>query len=393
MNFLPKDKSIAQRCAVLGLDFNQDYIGEDVKSTIEAVKQFNENLDSTILDLGNSGTGIRLLSGYIAGSGKDCTLIGDKSLSQRPMNRIAEPLNSWGAEVSLNEKKFPPIEIKGTKLLPEFTYNLTIPSAQIKSCLLLAALSSKTKITIFENIPSRDHTERILEECGANIKRDGNKIILDGSIEIKKKFINVPKDFSSAAYLTAANILSKKDILLEGVGVNSTRTAFLDVVKEMGGNVVLKNLENITNEPRADIASNAKQELKGISIQGKKIPNLIDEIPLIAIMGLFAKGQTTVRDAKELRFKESDRISLLLSNIKKFDPKATVTEYEDGFDIKPSNNLDTNSVNIETGGDHRIIMSFMIASLGSGKEVVFDETSSVETSFPGFFEVLKKWFQ
>ena len=181
--------------------------------------------------------------------------------------------------------------------------------------------------------------------------------------------------------------------MLEGVGVNSTRTAFLDVVKEMGGNVVLKNLENITNEPRADIASNAKQELKGISIQGKKIPNLIDEIPLIAIMGLFAKGQTTVRDAKELRFKESDRISLLLSNIKKFDPKATVTEYEDGFDIKPSNNLDTNSVNIETGGDHRIIMSFMIASLGSGKEVVFDETSSVETSFPGFFEVLKKWFQ
>ena len=393
MNFLPKDKSIAQRCAVLGLDFNQDCLGEDVKSTIEAVKQFNQNLGSTTLDLGNSGTGIRLLSGYIAGSGKDCTLIGDKSLSQRPMNRIAEPLNSWGAEVSLKEQKFPPIMIKGTKLLPEFTYNLTIPSAQIKSCLLLAALSSKTKITIFENIPSRDHTERILEECGADIKRDGNKIILDGSIEIKKKFIDVPKDFSSAAYLIAANILSKKDILLEGVGVNSTRTAFLDVVKEMGGNVMLKNLENITNEPRADIESNAKQELKGINIQGEKIPNLIDEIPLIAIMGLFARGQTTVRDAKELRFKESDRISLLLSNIKKFDPKATVTEYEDGFDINPSNNLDTNSVNIETGGDHRIIMSFMIASLGSGKKVIFDETSSVETSFPGFFEVLEKWYQ
>jgi 3-phosphoshikimate 1-carboxyvinyltransferase len=259
--------------------------------------------------------------------------------------------------------------------------------------LLLAALSSKTKITIVENIPSRDHTERMLEECGADIKRDGNKIILDGSIEIKKKFIDVPKDFSSAAYLIAANILSKKNILLEGVGVNSTRTAFLDVVQEMGGNVVLKNIKNITNEPRADIESNAKQELKGISIQGKKIPNLIDEIPLIAIMGLFAKGQTTVRDAKELRFKESDRISLLLSNIKKFDPKATVTEYEDGFDINPSNNLDTESVNIETGGDHRIIMSFMIASLGSGKKVVFDETSSVETSFPGFFEVLEKWYQ
>jgi 3-phosphoshikimate 1-carboxyvinyltransferase len=161
----------------------------------------------------------------------------------------------------------------------------------------------------------------------------------------------------------------------------------------MGANIVLKNLMNITNEPRADIASNAKQGLEGISIQGKKIPNLIDEIPLIAIMSLFAEGKTTVRDAKELRFKESDRISLLLSNIKKFDPKASIIEYEDGFEISPSNNLDTNSVNIETGGDHRIIMSFMIASLGSGKKVIFDETSSVETSFPGFFEVLKRWYQ
>lgn len=393
MSFLPKDKSIAQRCAVLGLDFDQGYIGDDVKSTIKAVNQFNQNIDSTTLDLGNSGTGIRLLSGYIAGSGKDCTLTGDKSLSQRPMNRISEPLNSWGADVSLKDQKFPPIEIKGTKLLPEFSYNLTIPSAQIKSCLLLAALSSKTKITIIENIPSRDHTERMLEECEADIKREGNHIILDGSKEIKKKFIDVPKDFSSAAYLIAANILGKKDILLEGVGVNNTRTAFLDVIQEMGANILLKNLMNITNEPRADIASNAKQGLEGISIQGKKIPNLIDEIPLIAIMSLFAEGKTTVRDAKELRFKESDRISLLLSNIKKFDPKASIIEYEDGFEISPSNNLDTNSVNIETGGDHRIIMSFMIASLGSGKKVIFDETSSVETSFPGFFEVLKRWYQ
>ena len=390
---LPKDKSIAQRCAVLNLDFDESFIGEDVKNTLEAANQFAQYSKNLTLNLGNSGTGIRLLTGYIAGSGKQCTLIGDKSLSNRPMRRISDPLNNWGAKISLREDKYPPIEIAESKLLSNFVYELEIPSAQIKSCLLLAALSSKTKIEIIENIPSRDHTERLLQECDAEIFREGNKIIFDGTREITKKFIDVPKDFSSAAYLIAANILTNRDIPLKGIGVNKTRTAFLNVLEEMGAKIELHNACIISNEPRADITARFDTNLKGVSISGKSIPNLIDEIPLIAILAMFAEGKTTIRDAKELRYKESDRISLLLDNMKKFNPNIGLTEFEDGFEIIPSKNHDDDSVDLETGGDHRIIMSFVIAALVTGKKINFDETESVETSFPGFFEVIKAWYQ
>ena len=390
---LPKDKSIAQRCAVLNLDFDESFIGEDVKNTLEAANQFAQYSKNLTLNLGNSGTGIRLLTGYIAGSGKKCTLIGDKSLSNRPMRRISDPLNNWGAKISLREDKYPPIEIAESKLLSNFVYELEIPSAQIKSCLLFAALSSKTKIEIIEKIPSRDHTERLLQECDAEIFREGNKIIFDGTREITKKFIDVPKDFSSAAYLIAANILTNKDIPLKGIGVNKTRTAFLNVLEEMGAKIELHNACIISNEPRADITARFNTNLKGVSISGKSIPNLIDEIPLIAILAMFAEGKTTIRDAKELRYKESDRISLLLDNMKKFNPNIGLTEFEDGFEIIPSKNHDNDSVDLETGGDHRIIMSFVIAALVTGKKINFDETESVETSFPGFFEVIKAWYQ
>ena len=389
---LPKDKSIAQRCAVLNLDFDERFIGEDVKNTLEAANQFAQYSEDLTLNLGNSGTGIRLLTGYIAGSGKKCTLIGDKSLSKRPMRRISDPLNNWGAKISLREDKYPPIEIAESKLQSNFVYELEIPSAQIKSCLLLAALSSKTKIEIIENIPSRDHTERLLQECDAEIFKEGNKIIFDGTKEITEKFIDVPKDFSSAAYLIAANILTNKDIPLEGVGVNKTRTAFLNVLEEMGAKIELHNACIISNEPRADITAKFDTNLKGVSISGQSIPNLIDEIPLIAILAMFAEGKTTIRDAKELRYKESDRISLLLDNMKKFNPNIGLTEFEDGFEIIPSKNHDNDSVDLETGGDHRIIMSFVIAALVTGKKINFDETESVETSFPGFFEVIKAWY-
>ena len=390
---LPKDKSIAQRCAVLNLDFDESFIGEDVKNTLKAANQFAQYSKHLTLNLGNSGTGIRLLTGYIAGSGKKCTLIGDKSLSNRPMRRISDPLNNWGAKISLREDKYPPIEIAESKLLSNFVYELEIPSAQIKSCLLFAALSSKTKIEIIENIPSRDHTERLLQECDAEIFREGNKIIFDGTREITKKFIDVPKDFSSAAYLIAANILTNKDIPLKGIGINKTRTAFLNVLEEMGAKIELNNACIISNEPRADITAKFDTNLKGVSISGKSIPNLIDEIPLIAILAMFAEGKTTIRDAKELRYKESDRITLLLDNMKKFNPNIGLTEFEDGFEIIPSKNHDNDSVDLETGGDHRIIMSFVIAALVTGKKINFDETESVETSFPGFFEVIKAWYQ
>ncbi len=393
MSVIPIDKSIAQRCAVLGLDFDKSNIGEDIKSTLNAAEEFADYQKDLTLNLGNSGTGMRLLTGYIAGFGKECTLIGDESLSKRPMDRIAEPLKDWGADIDLRDHKFSPIKINPSNLQAEFTYDLKIPSAQIKSCLLLAALSSKTKIEIIENIPSRDHTERILEECEADIRREGNRIILDGKKGIIKKYIDIPGDFSSAAYLMAANILSKKTNQIENVGVNKTRVAFLQVLGEMGAMVMIRHPSIESNETRANLVAFCEDKLKGVTIDGDRIPNLIDEIPLIAILAMFAEGKTIVRDAKELRYKESDRISLLLSNIKSFNPDIGIKEFDDGFEIEPSEDKNMGIVKIKTGGDHRMAMSFMVASLRSGKKVEFDDMECVETSFPGFFNLIKKWYQ
>ena len=391
MNPLPIDKSIAQRCAVLGLGFDKTDIGEDVKSTITAVEKFN--MDNPILDLGNSGTGMRLITGYLAGMGKNCTLIGDSSLSNRPMKRIADPLVAWGATISLRDNSFPPIKIESSALNSDFKYDLKIPSAQIKSCLLLAALASKTKIEIIENTKSRDHTELLLEECEADIKRFDNKIILDGRKAIKTKFIDIPRDFSSAAYLIAANIISKVDNKIEQTGLNKTRTAFLEVVQEMGVNIEIQNYSVKSHEPRGDINVLSSSNLKGVDIRGEIIPNIIDELPLLAVLATFAEGKTTVRDARELRYKESDRISLLLKNLRKFNPNIGITEFEDGFEIIPAEQSFDGPVEIETGGDHRIAMSFMIASLKSKKNIKFDDMECVETSFPGFFELIRKWYQ
>ena len=391
MNPLPIDKSIAQRCAVLGLGFDKTDIGEDVKSTIAAVEKFD--MDNPILDLGNSGTGMRLITGYLAGMGKNCTLIGDSSLSNRPMKRIADPLVAWGATISLRDNSFPPIKIESSALNSDFKYDLKIPSAQIKSCLLLAALASKTKIEIIENTKSRDHTELLLEECEADIKRFDNKIILDGRKAIKTKFIDIPRDFSSAAYLIAANIISKVDNKIEQTGLNKTRTAFLEVVQEMGVNIEIQNYSVKSHEPRGDINVLSSSNLKGVDIRGEIIPNIIDELPLLAVLATFAEGKTTVRDARELRYKESDRISLLLKNLRKFNPNIGITEFEDGFEIIPAEQSFDGPVEIETGGDHRIAMSFMIASLKSKKNIKFDDMECVETSFPGFFELIRKWYQ
>ena len=393
MSVLPIDKSIAQRCAVLGLDFDKSNIGEDIRNTLNAAEEFVDYKKDLTLNLGNSGTGMRLLTGYIAGSGKECTLIGDESLSKRPMDRISKPLKDWGADIELRNQKFSPIKVKSSNLQSDFTYELKIPSAQIKSCLLLAALSSKTKIEIIESIPTRDHTERILEECEADINREGNRIILDGKKDIIKKYIDIPGDFSSAAYLMAANILSAKTNQIENVGVNRTRVAFLEVLEEMGAMVMIKDHLVKSREPRANLVAFCKDELKGVKIDGDRVPNLIDEIPLIAILAMFAKGKTIVRDAKELRYKESDRISLLLSNIKSFNPDIKVHEFDDGFELEPAADKNMEIVKIKTGGDHRMAMSFMVASLRSGKKVEFDDMECVETSFPGFFSLIEKWYQ
>ena len=393
MRGIPLDKSIAQRCAILGLDFIGKEIGEDVKHTMKAANALKSLKEDVELDLGNSGTGMRLLTGYTVGMGKAAILLGDASLSKRPMKRIADPLSQWGAKIELTNNKFAPIKIKRSELKPKFKYHLEIASAQIKSCLLMAAVSSGSQIEIEEHLISRDHTERLLEECDGLIKKEGKKIYFDGRKRLTKKKIDIPRDFSCAAYFLAADILTGKINEIKNVGVNKTRTAFLDILKEMGAKVEQKNLRIISNEPRADLKASIAGPLKGVTILGDMVPNLIDEIPLIAILAMFAQGKTIVRGAKELRYKESDRISLLLSNLKKFNPNIELREFEDGFEINPREHKINKDLSITTNGDHRMLMSFVIAGLRIKKAINFDDTSCVDTSFPKFFNLIEKCYQ
>ena len=393
MRGIPLDKSIAQRCAILGLDFIGKEIGEDVKHTMKAKNDLKSLKDYVELDLGNSGTGMRLLTGYIVGMGKAAILLGDASLSKRPMKRIADPLSEWGAKIELTNNKFAPIKISRSELKPKFKYHLEIASAQVKSCLLMAAVSSGSQIEIEEHLISRDHTERLLEECDGLIKKEGKKIFFDGRKNLTKKKIDIPKDFSCAAYFLAADILTGRINEIKNVGVNKTRTAFLDILKEMGAKIEQKNLRIISNEPRADLKASIAGPLKGVTISGDMIPKLIDEIPLIAILAMFAKGKTIVRGAKELRYKESDRISLLLSNLKKFNPNIELREFEDGFEINPREHNVEEDPSIITNGDHRMLMSFVIAGLRIKKAINFDDTSCVDTSFPKFFNLIEKCYQ
>ena len=191
----------------------------------------------------------------------------------------------------------------------------------------------------------------------------------------------------------AANILSKKTNQIENVGINKTRVAFLQVLGEMGAKVLIRNPSIESNETRANLVTFCEDKLKGVTIDGDRIPNLIDEIPLIAILAMFAEGKTIVKDAKELRYKESDRIGLLLSNIRSFNPDIGIKEFDDGFEIEPAEDNNMGKVKIKTNSDHRMVMSFMVASLRSGKEIEFDDMKCVETSFPGFFSLMKKWYQ
>ncbi len=393
MRGIPIDKSIAQRCAILGLDFDGKEISEDVKHTIKAANALKSLREDVELDLGNSGTGMRLLTGYIVGMGKAAILLGDASLSKRPMKRIADPLSEWGAKIELTNNKFAPIKINRSELKPKFKYHLEIASAQIKSCLLMAAVSSGSQIEIEEHLISRDHTERLLEECDGLIKKEGKKIFFDGRKKLTKKKIDIPKDFSCVAYFLAADILTGRINEIKNVGVNKTRTAFLDILKEMGAKIEQKNLRIISNEPRADLKASITGPLKGVTILGDMVPNLIDEIPLIAILAMFAQGKTVVRGAKELRYKESDRISLLLLNLKKFNPNIELREFEDGFEINPKEHNINKDLSITTNGDHRMLMSFAIAGLRINKAINFDDTSCVDTSFPKFFNLIQKCYQ
>ena len=361
-----------------------------------------------MLDVGNSGTTIRLISGILAGQDFETTITGDASIQKRPMRRIVEPLFRMGARIegrsssevrrtkeeeTSNEGRdeiYPPLKIKGGKLRPT-EYKMPMASAQVKSCVLLAGLYADGKTCVIEPAPSRDHTERMLSHFGVPITVIGNKISVCGPASFEGAEIDIPGDISSAAYFIVAGLLVPgSDLLLRSIGVNPTRTGILEVVHRMGGNAEVLDEVIISEEPRGDIrvTSNEKRvtKMKGIEMSGELIPKIIDEIPIIAVLATQAEGTTVIKDAKELRVKESDRIKTISSELRKMGAK--IEEKEDGMVINGPTKL--HGAKVQSYGDHRVAMSIAIAGLIAEGETIIEDIDCVETSFPGFFKILKK---
>lgn len=339
-----------------------------------------------VIDCGNSGTTIRLLTGLLAGNPFMSILTGDESLRQRPMARVIQPCFEMGAYIRARDKdRFPPIAIAGKELNP-LTYELPVASAQLKSALILAAFYANGISRITEPAPSRDHSERMLSSFGADITRDGLEITVRGLPELLAQDVEVPGDFSSAAFfIVAALIVKGGDILVRDCGINPTRTGLINVIERMGGDIVIENKRTVSGEPVADIVCRYSPDLKACTIGSGEIPLLIDEFPIIALLATQAEGVTQIRNAEELRIKESDRIKAMADNLRVMG--AEVEEMSDGIDIKGKTDLTGSKV--KSYGDHRIAMSMAIAGLIAEGETEIDDMSSIDISFPGFFDTLR----
>lgn len=340
-----------------------------------------------VIDCGNSGTTIRMISGILSGNPFFSVLSGDESLRKRPMGRIIIPLKKMGANITArDENRFPPIAIKGGKLSP-IIYHTPVASAQIKSALLLAGLYTDGETKIIEPARSRDHTERMLPAFGAQVKVDGLSVCIKGGTELKSLEMEVPGDFSSAAFfIVGALIIKDSDITIQNVGINPTRTGLLNVLKDMGADIKVQNVRDLCGEPVADIHCKGGVELKAIEIKGEQIPSLIDEFPIICVAAAKASGTTTIRGAEELRVKESDRIKSMTTELRKMG--VDVEEFKDGLSINGKEVLKGNS--LESYGDHRIAMALSIAALVADGTTTINGVSSVNISFPGFFELLRR---
>lgn len=347
-----------------------------------------------IIDCGNSGTTIRLLSGVLSGNPFLSVLTGDSSLRSRPMGRVITPLRQMGADIMARDNdRYPPIAVRGRKL-KSIKYDMPVASAQVKSALLLAGLYADGETEISEPIKSRDHTERMLSSYRVRIDIEGLKIKIKGEQELKAKDMDVPGDFSSASFFIVASLLiPDSDITIKGVGINPTRTGLLDVLKSMGAEIELTNTRDVSlnsslfaDEPVADIHCKGGKGLKAVNITKEQIPALIDEFPILCIAAAQADGVTTIRGAEELRVKESDRIKAMATEMRKMGVEAE--ELTDGISIKGNANLKGASIN--SYGDHRIAMAFSVAALIAGGETTINGISSVNISFPEFFEILKR---
>jgi len=402
---VPGDKSISHRGIMLGglaagtTRLRGFLPGEDCLSTLHALQALGCRVDRVApnevviegrggkllapaepLDCGNSGTTMRLLSGVVAGQPFTTRLFGDASLSRRPMGRIAEPLRQFGAEIYCeSEGDRPPLTIRGTKL-KAIDFSSKVASAQVKSCVLLAALQAEGKSSFREPVLSRDHTERLLPAFGASFRKDQQTLILHGPQRLEGTELDVPGDFSSAAFwLVLAAGLPGSRLTLRHVGLNPTRTALISALLRMGAGIVEK-VEDPTPEPMGTIVVQGGSRLKATTVSGTEIPNLIDEIPILAVAAALAEGVTEIKDAAELRHKESDRLAVITRNLRLFG--VPVEERPDGLAIEGGRTLV--GAEVESDGDHRIAMSAAILGLLARGKTMVKDTACIETSYPGF---------
>jgi len=409
----PGDKSISQRILIVGFLLNsrvevKGFLdAKDPNSTLLALNEIGASIKkdngliylnkrddylkspSKDLNLGNSGTGMRLILGLISGLGINATLVGDQSLSNRPMSRVIDPLKAMGVGIESNDG-MAPIKVLGGNICNSFEYDMPIASAQVKSCLMIAALASNNAISIKEPKITRDHTERMIEYFKGDIKYADNEnkglIKLNNKDLIPKESYDIVGDFSSASFIIVAALLSpESEVIIKNVGLNPTRNGLLKVLALMGADIEIKNLKNMCNEESGDIVVRSSN-LNGVDIPEDIIPNIIDEIPILSIAAAFAAGTTNIKNAAELRVKESDRINAIAEGLKKLHINHEV--FDDGLSIIGTNGLVDVNEEINSFDDHRIAMSFLIAGIRSKNGVRVKNCKNIETSFPHFKDIM-----
>lgn len=407
---VPGDKSISHRSIIFGslaegVTKVYDILrGEDVLSTMQVFRDLGveiEDKDGVVtiqgvgmdglkvpqnaLDMGNSGTSIRLISGVLAGTDFEVEMFGDDSLSKRPMDRVTLPLKKMGVSISgQTERDLPPLHLKGTKNLKPIHYELPIASAQVKSALIFAALQAHGQSIIIEKECTRNHTEDMLRQFGGDLSVDGKKITVQGPQKLSGQTVVVPGDISSAAFwLVAGLIVPNSRVVLKNVGINETRTGIIDVIRAMGGKLEITDMDPIAKSATLTVETS---ELNRIEIGGALIPRLIDELPIIALLATQAQGQTVIKDAEELKVKETDRIQVVADALNSMG--ATITPTADGMIIKGKSVL--HGARVNTFGDHRIgMMTAIAALLVADGEVELDRAEAINTSYPSFFDDLE----
>ena len=409
---VPGDKSISHRAVLIGaicegatgiLGFGRS---ADTEATIAAVRALGvevveEDVDvlrvlgvglrglrqpDAPIDCGNAGTLMRLLTGLVAGQKGRFELVGDESLSARPMERVAEPLRRMGATVDTTDGHAP-VVVEGGAALSAIDYELPVPSAQVKSAVLLAGVQAEGRTTVAEPMPTRDHTERLLERAGAPVTRRPTSVTVEHGRELRLAEIEIAGDISSAApFLVAAAIVPGSAVTVHGVGLNPRRAGLLDVLERMGARIAIYNRRSIGGEPAGDVELRAS-ELVGATVSAEDVPTLVDELPLLAVAACHARGDTVVHGASELRYKESNRLDAIVEELRRIGGHARSTS--DGFRIKGVPARLRGGV-VDSRGDHRLAMLGAVAGVASREGVELRGAEAVETSFPGFFDVLEQ---